>query len=331
MDSLGRNFINQFQGGFPVVEHPFSSVAAELGTDEATLISTVGDLLDKGILSRFGPMYDAVCMGGGLTLAAMIVPEARFDIVAAQVNNLHEVAHNYRRDHKLNMWFVVATDIPADIAKVIARIEDETGLAVYNFPKLQEFYLGLWLRLDEQGGVTTQPLAHYEKYSGKHLDALDHRIIRATQSGLPLTSTTYTEVALQVDSDTATVMQRMQEMLESGVIRRIGAIPNHYKLGLHGNGMSVWDVPDDRLAAMGKQVGRLDFVSHCYERPRHLPQWPYNLFAMVHGHDRDEVNIKVAQISEMLGDDCRQHDVLFSSAILKKTGLRLARISQQAA
>ena len=112
-------------------------------------------------------------------------------------------------------------------------------------------------------------------------------------------------------------------MLERGVIRRIGAVPNHYQLGLRGNGMSVWDVDDEKLQDLGAHVGRLDFVSHCYERPRHLPLWPYNLFAMVHGHDRDEVLSKIDQITELLGTDCRQHDVLFSTRILKKTGLRL--------
>jgi len=195
---------------------------------------------------------------------------------------------------------------------------------VYNFPKLQEFYLGLWLKLDEQGGVTTQSVDYGEQKADMVLDELDRQIVRATQSGLPLLSEPYADVAASIGSDESNVMQRMRAMLESGVIRRIGAIPNHYKLGLRGNGMSVWDVPDDRLDELGKQIGQLDFVSHCYERPRHLPLWPYNLFAMVHGHDRDEVNAKIAEISSMLGDECRQQEALFSSAILKKTGLRLA-------
>ena len=155
------------------------------------------------------------------------------------------------------------------------------------------------------------------------LDDLDRKIIQATQRGLPLQSDPYGEVAAQAGCDTSTVLNRLQRMLENGVIRRIGAVPNHYRLGLRGNGMSVWNVPDDRLNILGEQVGQLDFVSHCYERPRHLPLWPYNLFAMVHGHNRDEVNRKVVQIAELLGSDCEQHEVLFSSAILKKSGLRL--------
>ena len=109
------------------------------------------------------------------------------------------------------------------------------------------------------------------------------------------------------------------------MIRRIGAVPNHYALGYRANGMSVWDVPDERVGELGPQVGALDFVTHCYRRPRHAPLWPYNLFAMVHGLSREEVAGKVAKIAELLGPADRGHEVLYSTRILKKTGLRLAR------
>ena len=117
--------------------------------------------------------------------------------------------------------------------------------------------------------------------------------------------------------------RRLRRLLESGVIRRIGAVPNHYALGYTANGMSVWDVPDERIDVLGEAVGRLPFVTHCYHRPRALPLWPYNLFAMVHGKSRDEVEVQVKQIAALLGAESRAHDVLYSSRILKKTGLRI--------
>jgi len=323
MDELSRHFINRYQGGFPVEEQPFASVAADLGTDPATLIRTIQELMDDGMLSRFGPLYDASSMGGSLTLAALSVPDDRFDEVTQLVNDMPEVAHNYQREHALNMWFVVATETPEQLQQTIERIEQAANLPVYNFPKLQTFYLGLWLILDEVDGVSTQPIPGPLKQGGMIIDELDRKIVQATQAGLPLQTAPYTEVAGACGCDTQTVMQRMRLMLERGVIRRIGAIPNHYRLGLRSNGMSVWDVDDDKLLELGARVGRLDFVSHCYERPRQLPLWPYNLFAMIHGHDRDEVKGKLEQIVELLGPDCRQHDVLFSTRILKKTGLRL--------
>jgi len=116
----------------------------------------------------------------------------------------------------------------------------------------------------------------------------------------------------------------MRRMVELGIIRRIGAVPNHYAIGYRGNGMSVWDVPDEDADALGRRIGALDFVSHCYRRPRHLPLWPYNLFAMVHGRDCAEVDAKVAHIAGLLGSSVRGHAVLYSKRILKKTGLRLS-------
>ncbi len=154
-------------------------------------------------------------------------------------------------------------------------------------------------------------------------DALDRRLIVATQAGLPRVPQPYHAIAARLDISADEVMARLRHMLEAGIIRRIGAVPNHYALGYQANGMSVWDVPDERIGDLGKKIGALDFVSHCYHRPRHLPDWPYNLFAMVHGRDRAEVEAKVASIAALLGTAERGHMVLYSTRILKKTGLRL--------
>jgi len=159
------------------------------------------------------------------------------------------------------------------------------------------------------------------------LSVIDRAIIVATQAGLPLVSRPYQVLADQLDVDVAEVIRRIQRMQETGVIRRIAAVPNHFRLGYRCNGMSVWDVDDARITQMGKKIGNLEFVSHAYHRPRHLPEWPYNLFAMVHGKTRDEVLNKVEMIEMILGDSLRQHDILFSSRILKKSGLRLSQIT----
>lgn len=156
------------------------------------------------------------------------------------------------------------------------------------------------------------------------LDPVDRRLIAATQAGLPLVARPYEAVAEQMGIPAAEVMQRLARLLERGAIRRIAAIPNHYALGYRANGMSVWDVADDVVDDLGRKVGALGFVSHCYTRPRHLPHWPYNLFAMLHGRSRDEVLSRVDTVAGFLGAASRRHDVLFSSRILKKTGLRLS-------
>lgn len=156
------------------------------------------------------------------------------------------------------------------------------------------------------------------------LDPLDRRIVTATQAGLPLVAQPYRAVAEMVGATEAEVIARLERMLASGAIRRIGAVPNHYALGFSANGMSVWDVADEKIVEVGAMVGALDFVTHCYQRPRHLPLWPYNLFAMAHGRTRTEIEEKVGRIAALIGDAARSHEVLYSTRILKKAGLRIA-------
>jgi DNA-binding Lrp family transcriptional regulator len=156
------------------------------------------------------------------------------------------------------------------------------------------------------------------------VNRLDERIVRATQAGLPLVPRPYAAVADDLGVPEAQVIARLRQMLADGRIRRIGAVPNHYALGYRANAMTVWDVADQAVDELGRAVGALAFVTHCYRRPRRLPDWPYNLFAMVHGTSRAETGAKIEEIREVLGRHARASDVLYSTRILKKTGLRIA-------
>ncbi|KAF0118681.1 MAG: AsnC family transcriptional regulator [Rhodospirillaceae bacterium] len=152
---------------------------------------------------------------------------------------------------------------------------------------------------------------------------LDRRLVRILQEGLPLVPRPYHAVAEGIGVAPEEVLVRLQDMCRRGVIRRIGAIPNHYALGYGANGMTVWDIPEDRIAVLGEHVGALPFVSHCYQRPRR-PLWPYTLFAMVHARDRVTMDQKVNTLATLIGSAARDHQVLVSTRILKKTGLRFA-------
>jgi DNA-binding Lrp family transcriptional regulator len=152
---------------------------------------------------------------------------------------------------------------------------------------------------------------------------LDRAIVAATQAGLPLSARPYEEVAAKLGIPAGEVMDRLRTMQSQGRIRRIAAVPNHYALGLTFNAMTVWDVDDGEVERLGPEVGKLDFVTHCYRRPRIEGHWPYNLFAMVHGQSRAEADGKVQTIRRLLGSTVRAHDVLYSKRILKKTGFRL--------
>ncbi|MBF0399656.1 MAG: Lrp/AsnC family transcriptional regulator [Magnetococcales bacterium] len=331
IDAVARRIINDLQIGFPLSEQPFAEVAGWLGLDEATVIQQVESLLAAGFLSRFGPLFNAEQLGGGLTLAAMALPEPVFETVAATVNAFPEVAHNYAREHLLNMWFVLATERADEMEAVIARIEKNTGYPVFNLPKLAEYHLGFKLQLGPAGEVDTVPIETH----GAENDATrcaawslepsaeERAVIAATQEGLPLCPRPYHAVAELVGMTADQVIAHLATMLERRWIRRIGVVPNHYRLGLKGNGMSVWDLPDEKVSLLGERIASLGFVSHCYRRPRRLPEWPFNLFAMVHGADRAVVDQRVAIIADLLGAENRGHMVLYSSRILKKSGLRL--------
>src|SRR5574337_276681 len=159
---------------------------------------------------------------------------------------------------------------------------------------------------------------------GMALSDFDRRLVAATQSGLPLVPRPYEAVAAMLGVPGDAVRERLAQMLREGLVRRIGAVPNHYRLGYTANGMTVWDVADESVDELGAQVGALPGVSHCYRRPRELPRWPYNLYAMVHGRSRDAVEAQRREIRSLLGPACRADEVLYSTAILKKTGLRIA-------
>jgi DNA-binding Lrp family transcriptional regulator len=156
------------------------------------------------------------------------------------------------------------------------------------------------------------------------LTPFDRSLIAATQAGLPLVPHPYDAIGARLGVSGAAVRARLDGMLREGLVRRIGAVPNHYRLGYTANGMTVWDVDDARVDALGAKVGALPFVSHCYRRPRVPPVWRYNLFAMVHGRSRAEVGRYARQIRALLGDAAAAFDVLYSTRILKKTGVRLA-------
>lgn len=159
---------------------------------------------------------------------------------------------------------------------------------------------------------------------------LDRQLVLATQDGLPLVTRPYAAVADRLGLEENPVLARFQAMIMRGVIRRIGAVPNHYALGYSANGMTVWDIADDRIAEIGPAVGALSFVSHCYQRPRQLPEWPYTLFAMVHACDSGMLERQVERIKALIGSASHRHEVLLSTRILKKTGLRLLESSAHA-
>ncbi|MXR21019.1 Lrp/AsnC family transcriptional regulator [Halobacterium sp. PCN9] len=338
LDDRDRAVLNAFQGGFPVVHRPFEPAAHALRSrgidvDPAGLLDRVQRLDDEGVLTRFGALINAEEIGGAASLVAMHAPEDEFEDVAETVNSYREVAHNYEREHPhLNMWFVISVAEPGRVESVLADIEDETGQETYNLPKQREFRVEAKFLVDgpvSDGDVDLSHLGATPKRTDRDtLTPAERDLVLAVQDGLPIVETPYEAVADDIGEDTDWVVETLRRFNVEGKVRRVGVIPNHYALGYTENGMTVWDVPDDVVAKVGPAVASLDFVTHCYERPRHEDVWPYNFFAMTHGRSEAESERRVQQVRDVMeeywdvGDD--DWDTLFSTRILKKTGIRLA-------
>ena len=323
IDLDDARLIDRLQQSLSLTERPFADVGAELRLTESDVIERLQRLLHNGVLTRFGPLFHIERAGGRFILAALQVPEARYAEVTALVNDLPEVAHNYRREHQLNMWFVVAAETPEVAWAACDRIQAVTGLPVHAFPKEREYFVGLYLPLLATAERTPRAAPPAQPSPALRLTEFDRELMATTQAGLPLLPRPYDNVAAMLGRSGAEIRARLAELLAAGVVRRIAAVPNHYRLGYTANGMSVWDVDDAHIDRLGELVGSQPAVSHCYRRPRKDGVWRYNLFAMLHGHTRADVLSQAEAVRALLGPACRAHDVLFSSAILKKTGLRL--------
>ena len=346
LTALDRGIINAFQGGFPVTARPFEPAAATLrehglSVTGSQLCERVRELDESGVLSRFGALVNAEEIGGAASLVAMHAPEDRYEEVAETVNDFTAVAHNYEREHPhLNMWFVVSVADHPDpdkdgndrVEEVLAEIEAATGQETYNLPKLREFHVGARFLVDgpvPDGDVDLSELAPDVEPSGRSTLTPDERdLVVEIQGGLPITETPYADVAAALDADVDWVLETIERFRREGKVRRVGVIPNHYALGYTENGMTVWDVPEGVLAEVGPAVADLDFVTHCYQRPRHEGVWEYNFFAMTHGRTEAESERRVTEVKETMADywdvGSDDWDTLFSTRILKKTGIRIA-------
>ena len=338
LDRLDRAVLNAFQGGFPVVAGPWEPAAAALrdrgvNVTAAELLDRVRELDEAGTLTRFGALINAGEIGGAATLVAMHAPEERFDEIAEQVNAHREVAHNYEREHPhLNMWFVVSVPDPDAVDRVLADIEAETGQETYNLPKQREFRVEAKFLLDgpvPEGDVDCSDLGPDVEPVGRETLTPDERdLVVEIQDGLPVTATPFADVADALEVDPEWVRRTIGRFDAEGKVRRVGVVPNHYALGYTENGMTVWDVPDDVVEEVGPAVASLDFVTHCYERPRFEGVWPYNFFAMTHGRSEAESRRRIEEVRETMAEhwDVADEDweALFSTEILKKTGIRMA-------
>jgi DNA-binding Lrp family transcriptional regulator len=328
MEALAFSLLNDFQRGFPLEERPYRAIGARLSVSEAKVMETLEQLLSSGEVSRVGAVMRPGAAGAS-TLAAMAVAPAKLERVAARVSAEPGVNHNYAREHELNLWFVAAAPDAARLRLRLDAIARDTGIEVLALPLLEEFHidLGFDLRADRsQAGeaaerrIAASHAAKGEAATGSSsmLDPAGRRLVAALAEGLARVARPYAELGARCNLSEADVIARLRAWEGEGLVRRLGVIVRHRALGYAANAMVVWDVPDAEATALGRSLARHEAVTLCYRRGRALPRWPYNLYCMVHGRERERVLEQVEALTRAAGLAGTPRQVLFGTTCFKQ-------------
>lgn len=315
--SLDFHLLNDFQRNFPLCPAPFAELAARLGVAEGAVLRMLEQLRREGKIARVGAVFAPKRIGAS-TLAAMAVPVDKLGIVADAVNRFPEVNHNYERDHHYNLWLVVTAGSEGRLQAALGAIARAAGYPLLPLPLLREYHI-------ERDGAAGDPAAGAPVRAAAFcpptlLDEIERRLVMALQEGLPLFIRPFSILASRVGCDESEVLERIRRWCAQGVIKRFGVVVRHHDQGDGADAMLVHDIPDADLCRLGELLAREPGVTLCYQRPRVLPNWPYNLFCMIHGRVREEVQAKIAELRQRLGlSDCA-HDVLFSLTRFKADG-----------
>lgn len=299
---LHPGLANAWQRDFPLVPRPFAEIAARCGSREAQILEEFGILKESGVVDRIGPVFRPNTAGASCLAAMQVAPE-RLDEVAALVSSHRGVNHNYEREHRYNLWFVVTGAAEPEVQWTLSCIEYASGLPVLRLPLLEEYHIDLGF--DLRTGIAPRGRREISKVE---LASHEKDLVARMAGGLPLVPRPYAALGYPE----AEVIDALRRWLEAGIVRRIGAVVRHRALGYEANAMVVWEVPDEQVAQAGARLGGDPAVTLCYRRARALPDWPYNLYCMVHGRERSRVLYELKRISVTLALESFPRAILFS-------------------
>ncbi len=309
--------MDRWQRDFPLMPYPFNEAGRKVGYDETATIAAFRRLRDAGVLSRIGAVVRPNTAGSSL-LAAMRVPPERLDDVAAIVTREPLVNHNYERAHAFNLWFVIAGRTPDAVQATVGSIERQTGIEVLQLPLVRAYHIDLGFSLDGNGAERSRrsapPGAPFPP------DPVDCAMLAALEDGLALRRRPFRELADRLDATEQAVLARLRRLIAAGVITRFGCVVRHRALGYTANAMAVWDIPDGSVDAIARRFARNARVTLCYARPRRLPDWPYNLFCMVHARARPEAYAVIDDLNLVGETALNDQAVLFSTHCFKQRG-----------
>ena len=319
-DDLDDRLLSIIQADFPIAQRPFDDLAERLSTDAATIIARINRLSQAGSIRRLGAIFDSKSLGYVSTLVAAKVPADRLADVANVVSALAGVTHNYRREHPYNLWFTLTCESIERQKAILDDLTERTaGQRFCPMPALAVYKIRVNFQLggdSEQGSDADAGAKSAATFEG---GAAETELVRILQGTLPLTAEPFAKAADRIGWPVERVIEQVRQWRRDGVIRRFGAVVDHHRLGFSANGMAVFRVADDEIAAAGRRLARRPDVSHCYRRPP-IDGFDYNLFAMVHARTADALNAVIAELVAEI--DPVAHDVLLSTTQFKKTSMK---------
>lgn len=321
---IEQHLLNDFQHHFPCVERPYREIAATLGVAEPDIIQRLGHLKATGVISRIGPVFSPGRIGAS-TLAAMAVPADEFMATARWISDLPETNHNYEREDSFNLWFVITAPDQAHLGAVIERIRHSCPFPLLTLPLIEQYHIDLGFDLSGARNTAARDQQEHIDHStaaSLPLTPDQTEIVAKLQTGIPLEPEPYAALWPHDKNKARFALDQINQWKDSGVIKRYGVVVRHHELGYRENAMVVWDVPDEAVRALGLQAARIPAVSLCYRRPRQMPEWPYNLFCMIHGKDRPVVEATISDLSHQTGLAAYPMKVLFSKQRFKQQGAR---------
>ncbi len=319
LSELEFNLLNSFQKELPMVSQPFLCIAKLLGVSEEVVIERIGTLKKRGYISRVGAVFKPNTVGASLLVAAT-VPKEQLDYVASMVSDLDGVNHNYERDHLLNLWFVIAGETFEKIRLVLKDLElrIECG-ALLVLPLVEQYHIDLGFPLNIEHSFSREKFYLTPKRVKTFIPSeTDRKLMHWLQEGLNVISKPFVNSVLSEEETINTI----KDWTDIGVIKRFAIVVRHHELGFNANAMVVWDVPDEIVSEIGKTIALSGLVTLCYRRPRRLPDWPFNLFCMIHGKNKIDVETQIKYLSKKFGLLNFSREILFSKKRYKQCGAK---------
>jgi len=326
-NDFNLRLINGWQRGFPLCPRPYQAMAREMKSSERHILQLLAAFLEKGLISRVGAVVRPNTAGAS-TLAALKAKPDEMERLAALINQEKGVNHNYQREgSEYNLWFVATAPDRAGLDDMLGRISQRTGRQLLDLPMRRAFHIDLGFAIgngaspirSQQNGLAQAAPSAPPKASDD-----DRALLAAMEDGLPLAPQPYALLGRKLGISESRVISQIGSLLRRGIISRLGLVVRHRKMGFVHNAMAVWDIDDQLVAGLGSRLARQPFVTLCYERRRALPDWPFNLYCMIHGRDRSLVRRQAAKLNQIAGEAASDHKLLFSTRCFRQSGPRFS-------